>query len=144
MERRWLGQRDLSVPVLTLGTASFAPGPWSGTDAAQARRLVDLWLELGVNMFDTANVYANGNAEVTLGCAIQGRRDKVLISTTDGLRSGPGEHDVGCSRRHLLEAVDGSLRRLPDLLPGCLRVAERYSCVEQLATGGGAARDIEA
>lgn len=112
MERRWLGDRALSVPLLTLGTASFAAGPWSGSDPGEARRLVDICLDAGLNMFDTADVYSDGNAEAVLGQAIEGRRDRVIVSTKAGLRSGPGEHDVGSSRSHLLDAVDGMLRRL--------------------------------
>ncbi|GAB4353165.1 MAG: aldo/keto reductase [Oricola sp.] len=112
MERRWLGDNALSVPVLTLGTASFSPGPWSGSDPGGARRLIDVCLDAGLNMFDTADVYSGGNAEAVLGQAIEGRRDRVIISTKAGLRSGPGEHDVGSSRGHLRAAVDGMLRRL--------------------------------
>ena len=112
MERRWLGDRALSVPVLTLGTASFVPGMWSGAEADGARRLVDLCLDAGLNMFDTADVYADGNAEAILGQAISGRRDRVVISTKAGLRSGPGVDDIGSSPRHLRDAVERSLRRL--------------------------------
>ncbi|QFT67744.1 General stress protein 69 [Labrenzia sp. THAF35] len=112
MDRRWLGDRALSVPVLSLGTASFTSGPWSGNDAGAARRLVDICLDEGLNMFDTADVYAGGNAEMVLGQAINGRRDKVIISTKAGLRTGAGEHDVGSSRGHLLTAVEGMLSRL--------------------------------
>ncbi|GAB4519223.1 MAG: aldo/keto reductase [Roseibium sp.] len=112
MERRWLGVSALSVPVLSLGAASFTSGPWSGSDAREARRLVDICLDEGLNMFDTADVYSGGNAEMVLGQAVEGRRDKVIISTKAGLRNGPGEHDVGSSRSHLLAAVDGMLSRL--------------------------------
>lgn len=112
MERRWLGDSALSVPVLSLGTASFSSGPWSGSDPAEARRLVDISLDAGLNMFGTADVYSGGNAETVLGRAIAGRRDRVIISTKAGLRSGSGEHEVGSSRGHLKAAVDGMLRRL--------------------------------
>ncbi len=112
MQRRWLGDHALSVPVLTLGTASFAPGAWSGGDVAEARRMVDICLDAGLNMFDTADVYSGGNAERVLGQALAGRRDRALISTKVGLRSGPGPDEVGASRRHLLAAVDGMLQRL--------------------------------
>lgn len=112
MERRWLGERALSVPVLTLGTASFAPRSWSGDDASGARRMVDICLDAGLNMFDTADVYSGGTAEEVLGQAIAGRRDRVIISGKAGLRSGPAPEDAGSSRRHLTEAVEGSLRRL--------------------------------
>ena len=112
MERRWLGDRALSMPALTLGTASFSPGPWSSADPSEAKRLVDLCLDAGLNMFDTADVYFGGNAERMLGLAIKGRRDQVIISTKAGMRSGPGEHEVGSSRIHLRAAVDGMLRHL--------------------------------
>jgi aryl-alcohol dehydrogenase-like predicted oxidoreductase len=97
---------------MALGTASFSPGSWSGSGASGARRLVDICLDAGLNMFDTADVYSNGNAEVVLGQAIAKRRDKVIISTKAGLRSGSGEYDVGSSRNHLQSAVDDMLRRL--------------------------------
>jgi aryl-alcohol dehydrogenase-like predicted oxidoreductase len=112
MQRRWLGDHALSVPVLTLGTASFSSGAWSGSDVVEARRLIDICFEAGLNMFDTADVYAGGNAETVLGQALTGRREKALISTKVGLRSGPDVNDVGCSRKHLLNSVDGMLRRL--------------------------------
>lgn len=113
MQRRWLGNQQLAVPVLTLGTASFSPvSSWSSEGGTEAHRLVDICLDAGLNMFDTADVYANGNAEVVLGRAIAGRRDKVIISSKAGLRSGPGAHDVGTSRQHLIDAVDGMLSRL--------------------------------
>src|SRR6476469_6768366 len=116
MEYRKLGGSGLMVPALSLGTGTFGGAgflqPWGSTQAAEARRLVDLCLEAGLNMFDSADVYSDGLAEEVLGQAIQGRRDQVLISTKAAFRSGPGINDVGTSRQHLREAVEGSLRRL--------------------------------
>lgn len=117
MEYRQLGSSGLKVPVLSFGTGTFGGkgdffAAWGATDAAGARRLVDLCLEAGVTMFDSADVYSDGLAEEILGKAIAGRRDKVLISTKATFRRGDGPNDVGSSRFHLVEAVDGALRRL--------------------------------
>ena len=117
MEHRRLGRSGLMVPVLSMGTATFSgsePGvrPWGNTNAEQARDLVDICLEAGLTMFDSADVYSAGNSEKTLGHAIKGRRDKVLISTKATFRHGPGPNDVGSSRFALIRAVEGSLQRL--------------------------------
>lgn len=116
MEHRKLGASGLQVPVLTLGTATFGGAPqfksWGSTGAREATRLVDLCLEAGLSMFDTADMYSGGLSEEVLGAAIKGRRDKVLISTKANFRMGPGVNDVGSSRQHLLKACDASLRRL--------------------------------
>ncbi|XXT04336.1 aldo/keto reductase [Sorangium sp. So ce363] len=75
-------------------------------------RLVDISLEAGMNMFDSADIYSNGLAEEILGQAIKGRRDQVIISTKATFRSGSGPNDVGSSRYHLVRSVEGALRRL--------------------------------
>ena len=79
---------------------------WGTTDATEARRLLDICLDAGVTMFDTADVYSLGESERVLGEAIKGRRDKVLISTKATFRFGDGPNDVGSSRQHLLAAID--------------------------------------
>ncbi|KYG05303.1 aldo/keto reductase [Sorangium cellulosum] len=117
MEFRLLGGSGFKVPVLSLGTGTFGGGNeffrgWGATDVAEATRLVDVSLEAGMNMFDSADVYSNGLAEEILGQAIKGRRDRVIISTKATFRFGPGPNDVGSSRHHLLRSVEGSLRRL--------------------------------
>ena len=117
MEQRQLGGSGFMVPALTLGTGTFGGGneffkAWGASDVAEATRLVDICLEAGVSMFDSADSYSNGMAEEILGKAIKGRRDKVLISTKGSFRRGPGPNDVGSSRHSLLRAVDASLRRL--------------------------------
>jgi aryl-alcohol dehydrogenase-like predicted oxidoreductase len=116
MDYRKLGSSGLSVPALTLGTGTFGTSgvmkAWGSTDAAEATRLVDIALEAGLNMFDSADVYSDGHSEEVLGQAIKGRRDKVLISTKGTFRSGPGPNDVGSSRQHLISSVESSLRRL--------------------------------
>ncbi|HEY0944303.1 MAG TPA: aldo/keto reductase [Opitutaceae bacterium] len=117
MEFRKLGSSGLKVPALSLGTATFGGrgdffGAWGASDVAEATRLVDLCLEAGLTMFDSADVYSDGAAEQILGAAIKGRRDQVLISTKGALRHGDGPNDVGSSRFHLTRAVEGSLRRL--------------------------------
>ena len=107
----------MKVPVFTLGTGTFGGrGPlfssWGSTDVEEAKRLVSICLEAGLNMFDSADVYSDGLSEEILGKAIQGRRDQVLISTKATFRAGDGPNDVGSSRHHLIRAVEGSLRRL--------------------------------
>ena len=117
MEYRQLGASGLMVPALTLGTGTFGGGneffkAWGATDVAEARRLVDICLEAGLNMFDSADGYSNGLAEEILGQAIKGRRGEVLVSTKGTFRRGPGANDLGSSRHHLVRAVEASLRRL--------------------------------
>jgi aryl-alcohol dehydrogenase-like predicted oxidoreductase len=85
---------------------------WGSTEEAEATRLVDVALEAGLNMFDSADIYSGGRSEEVLGAAIKGRRDQVLISTKGTFRSGPGPNDVGSSRQHLTASVESSLRRL--------------------------------
>jgi len=117
MEYRRLGASGFQVPALSMGTGTFGGGndffaAWGRTDAAGARRLVDICLEAGLSMFDSADVYSGGLAEEVLGQAIAGRRDQVIVSTKATFRAGPGPNDVGSSRHHLRAAVEGSLRRL--------------------------------
>jgi aryl-alcohol dehydrogenase-like predicted oxidoreductase len=117
MEYRQLGSSGLRVPSLSFGTATFGGtgplfGAWGRSDEAEARRLVDVCLDAGVTLFDTADVYSNGASESVLGAAIKGRRDQVLVSTKTGLPLGDGPQDWGASRSRLIRAVDGSLRRL--------------------------------
>jgi aryl-alcohol dehydrogenase-like predicted oxidoreductase len=116
MEYRLLGGSGFKVPVLSLGTGTFGGGEnlkaWGATGPAEATRLLDICLEAGLTMFDTADMYSAGAAEDVLGHAIKGRRDKVIISTKATFRTGPGPNDLGSSRYHLLQAVEGSLRRL--------------------------------
>ncbi len=117
MEYRKLGHSGFKVPVLTLGTGTFGgKGPlfssWGENGVPEATRLVDICLEAGLTMFDSADVYSDGQAEQILGGAIKGRRDQVLISTKATFRAGSGPNDVGSSRQHLTAAIEGSLRRL--------------------------------
>jgi aryl-alcohol dehydrogenase-like predicted oxidoreductase len=117
MEFRTLGHSGLKVPVLSFGTGTFGGGneffrAWGATDVAEATRLVDICLEAGVNLFDTADIYSDGLSETVLGKAIAGRRSEVLISTKATFRMGPGPNDLGSSRLHLIRACEASLRRL--------------------------------
>jgi len=117
MEYRKVGGSDLQVSVLTLGTATFGGAneffrAWGETDAAEATSLVDISLDAGVTLFDSADAYSNGLAEEILGKAIAGRRNRLLISTKAAFRTGPGPDDIGSSRKHLFEACEASLRRL--------------------------------
>ena len=117
MQFRQLGGSGFKVPVLSLGTGTFGGGneffkSWGASDVAEATRLVDICLEAGMTMFDSADVYSGGMAEEILGQAIKGRRNQVLISTKGTFRTGAGPNDLGSSRLHLTEAVEASLRRL--------------------------------
>ncbi|MCM6774924.1 aldo/keto reductase [Nocardia sp. CDC159] len=117
MEYRRLGASGLLVPVLSFGAGTFGGrgelfSAWGDTDARQARRLVDIGLDAGVTMFDTADVYSDGASEEVLGEAIRGRRDRVLLSTKASLPTGPGPGDAGSGRSRLIGAVDAALRRL--------------------------------
>ncbi|MFL6464299.1 MAG: aldo/keto reductase [Bryobacteraceae bacterium] len=117
MEYRQLGYSGLKVPALSFGTATFGGGSeffkaWGSTDVAEATRLVDICLEAGLNMFDTADVYSKGISEEILGQAVAGRRHEVLIGTKASFRMGPGVNDLGNSRHHLIRACEASLRRL--------------------------------
>jgi aryl-alcohol dehydrogenase-like predicted oxidoreductase len=117
MEYRQLGASGLKVPALTLGTGTFGGGneffkAWGVSGVAEATRLVDICLDAGLTMFDSADVYSGGLAEEILGQAIKGKRDKLLISTKGTFPRGPGPNDLGSSRHHLMRAVDASLRRL--------------------------------
>ncbi|HVK66137.1 MAG TPA: aldo/keto reductase, partial [Polyangium sp.] len=117
MEYRQLGGSGLKVPVLSFGTGTFGGSgeffkAWGSSDVAEATRLVDVCLDAGLTMFDSADIYSGGAAEEILGRALQGRRDRVLISTKGTFRAGTGPNDVGSSRSHLLRSVDASLARL--------------------------------
>eukprot|EP01136_Pigoraptor_vietnamica_P042181 Opistho-1_new@16027 len=139
MEYRQLGASGLRVPVLSFGTGTFGGtgllfGAWGTSDAAEARRLIDICLEAGVNLFDTADVYSNGASEEVLGEAIRDRRDSVLISTKTGLPMGDGPADWGVSRSRLIAAVEASLKRLGtdhiDILQ--LHALDAHTPVEEL------------
>lgn len=117
MEHRFLGRSGLKVPVLCFGTGTFGGKGdffqgFGSSDVAEATRLVDVCLEAGLNMFDSADSYSMGLAEEILGQAIKGRRDEVIISTKATFNCGPGPNDVGSSRYHLIKSCEASLRRL--------------------------------
>jgi aryl-alcohol dehydrogenase-like predicted oxidoreductase len=117
MEYRQLGGSGLKVPALSFGTSSFGGvgklfQAWGNTGEEEARRMIDICLEAGVNLFDTGDVYSDGRAEEILGKAIAGKRGQVLLSTKATFRLGVGPNDVGSSRYHLRQSIEGSLRRL--------------------------------
>jgi aryl-alcohol dehydrogenase-like predicted oxidoreductase len=117
MEYRQLGHSGLKVPALSFGAGTFGGGneffrAWGDTGVDEARRLVDICLDAGVNLFDTADIYSNGLSEEVLGKAVAGKRNRVLISTKAAFRMGEGPNNIGSSRHHLVESVEGSLRRL--------------------------------
>jgi len=119
MEYRLLGRSGLKVPELCFGCGTFGGSDeffdaWGATsDIAEARKIVDICMEAGLNFFDTADIYSMGRSETVLGGAIKHlRREDVLISTKATFRSGQGPNDVGSSRYHLIQSVEQSLKRL--------------------------------
>jgi len=116
MEYRQLGHSGLRVSALTLGTMTFGGrGHWTrvgATEVDTATRQVDMCLDAGVNLIDTADVYSEGLSEEVVGKTLKGRRDRVLIATKARFAMGDGPNDAGLSRHHLIRACEASLRRL--------------------------------
>ena len=118
MEHRRLGASGFSVPALSFGTATFGGkgdffSQWGATDVDEARRLVDICMDAGVCMFDSADIYSDGAAEQILGQAIKHhKRDALILSTKATFRFGEAANSVGSSRYHLIEAVEKALKRL--------------------------------
>ncbi|HEX8777270.1 MAG TPA: aldo/keto reductase, partial [Rhodanobacter sp.] len=111
MDYRYLGRSGFRVPALGLGTGTFGgKGPlfsaWGRSGVAEAKRLVDLCLDAGANLFDSADVDSDGAAEEILGAALQGRRERAIVSTKLTLRAGDSPNDVGASRHHLVRGVE--------------------------------------
>ena len=117
MEFRQLGYSGFKVPVLSLGTGTFGGSGeffkgFGNSQEEEATRLVDICLDHGLNMFDSADTYSMGLAEEILGKAIKGKRDRVIISTKTTFTMGPGPNDVGSSRYKIVKSCEDSLRRL--------------------------------
>jgi aryl-alcohol dehydrogenase-like predicted oxidoreductase len=117
MEYRYLGTSGFKVPALGFGAGTFGgKGPlfsaWGNTDIEEAKRLIGICLDAGVNLFDTADVYSDGASESILGAALKGRREQAIISTKLTLRAGDGPNDIGASRHHLITGVERALKRL--------------------------------
>ncbi|HEX6522952.1 MAG TPA: aldo/keto reductase [Streptosporangiaceae bacterium] len=116
MEYRALGRSGLRISVLTMGTMTFGgSGPFANvgtTDVAEARRQVDMCLDAGINLIDTADVYSNGQSEEILGQVLQGRRDRVLVATKVRMPMGTEPNDAGLSHHHIVSGCEASLRRL--------------------------------
>lgn len=117
MEYRQLGSAGLRVPVLSFGTATFGGGSeffraWGSTQVEEATRLINVCLDAGVNLFDTANIYSRGMSEDILGQALKGNRNRALISTKSTFKMGDEPNDWGSSRYHIIKACEESLKRL--------------------------------
>jgi aryl-alcohol dehydrogenase-like predicted oxidoreductase len=118
MQYSMLGSSGLVVSKLAFGAMLFSAGSSQimksiyKVDSTVADQLISRSLEAGVNFFDTADAYANGDSETILGAALKGRRDDVIIATKVGIRSGPGLNQSGLSRRHIISSCEESLRRL--------------------------------
>jgi aryl-alcohol dehydrogenase-like predicted oxidoreductase len=149
MEYRQLGRSGLRVSVLTLGTMTFGGrggfAAVGATDVNGARRQVDMCLDAGVNLIDTADVYSRGLSEEITGEVLAGRRDDVLLSTKVRMTMGPGPNDAGLSRHHIIAGCEASLRRLGtdhiDIYhvhewDGQTRLEETLSALDTLVTSG--------
>ena len=117
MNYRLLGRTGLRVSELSLGAMTFGQPRSSGyavqqLDTAAVRQLIDIALDAGVNLIDTADVYGGGASEEALGEALAGRRDRILVATKLHGPTGTGPNDLGQSRHHIIEACEASLRRL--------------------------------
>jgi aryl-alcohol dehydrogenase-like predicted oxidoreductase len=149
MEYRQLGASGLQVSVISLGTMTFGgKGKFADvgtTGVDDAREQVDLALEAGVNLIDTADVYSDGMSEEIVGDVLAGRRDDVLVATKARFAMGAGPNDAGLSRHHLIRACEASLRRLRtdyvDLYQvhewdGRTPVEETLAALDHLVTSG--------
>ncbi|WP_025762106.1 aldo/keto reductase [Dyadobacter tibetensis] len=150
MEYRQLGASGLRVPVLSFGTGTFGGTgdffkTWGNTGVDEAKKMVNLCLDAGLNLFDTADVYSQGLSEEILGQAIHGLRDQVLISSKATFKMGKGPNDFGSSRHHLIKSCENSLSRLKtDYLDiyhmhgfdGITPVEETLSALENLVQSG--------
>jgi aryl-alcohol dehydrogenase-like predicted oxidoreductase len=117
MDYRQLGHSGLKVSSLSFGAGTFGGKgdffqAWGSTDVQGAKRIIDICLDAGVNLFDTADIYSNGASEEVLGEAMQGKRDQLLISSKATFRFGDGPNNVGSSRYHLIRSCEQSLKRL--------------------------------
>jgi aryl-alcohol dehydrogenase-like predicted oxidoreductase len=149
MEQRRFGNSGLSVSVLSFGTMTIGGrdrfGKMGNLNVADTSRILDICREAGVTTLDTADVYSLGGAEEILGEALAGRRDDFVLVTKAFVRLGNGPHDVGLSRKHLVQACEASLRRLRtdyiDLYMGhqpdmCVSVEETLRAFDDLVTQG--------
>ena len=116
MDYRQLGRSGLRVSALTLGTMTFGGrdkfANVGTTDVEGATRQIDMCLEAGINLIDTADVYSGGLSEEIVGRAVRGRRDRVLLATKARMPMGDGPNDAGLSRHHIIRACEASLRRM--------------------------------
>ena len=116
MEYRLLGASGLEVSVLSFGTMTLGGegrfAAMGNVQVEEARRQVEICIDAGVNLFDTADIYSFGKSEEVLGQALGARRKEIVLATKVFVRLGPGTNKAGLSRRHILEACDASLRRL--------------------------------
>jgi aryl-alcohol dehydrogenase-like predicted oxidoreductase len=110
MERRTLGATGISVSTLALGTMMF--GSFGNADHDDSVRIIRRAIDGGINFLDTANVYSGGESEQIVGTAIAGRRDEIVLATKFAMPMGEDPNDAGGSRRHIMRAVEDSLRRL--------------------------------
>lgn len=117
MEYRQLGNSGLKVSALSFGTATFAGKTeffkaWGSTEVEEAKTMVRICIDAGINLFDTANVYSRGGSEEVLGEALKGIRNEILISTKATFTMYEGPNDYGSSRHHIIRQCEESLRRL--------------------------------
>lgn len=112
MEMRQLGGSGLMVSELCLGTMIFGEQTERSTPGDVAEEMIHRYLDAGGNFIDTANVYGDGRSEEIVGQALRGRRADVVLATKVRFRRGKGPNNIGLSRRHIMQEVENSLRRL--------------------------------
>ena len=116
MEYRLLGASGLEVSVLSFGTMTLGGegrfNAMGNVQVEEARRLIEICIDAGVNLFDTADIYSFGKSEEVLGQALGTRRKEIVLATKAFVRLAPGANQSGLSRRHIMEACEASLRRL--------------------------------
>ncbi len=116
MEYRQLGRSGLRVSLHTLGTMTFGGvglfAKTGSTGVAEARRMIDLSVDHGVNIIDTSNIYSTGKSEEIIGEAIQGKSSQLLVATKVRFGMGKGPNEAGLSRFHIIEECHNSLKRL--------------------------------
>ena len=116
MELRFLGNSGLQMSVISLGTMTFGGegrfGKMGNIQAEEARRMIEISMDAGVNTIDTADIYSSGKSEVVVGAALGSRRKDVILATKVFNRMGPLAHDIGLSRKHIIDGCEASLRRL--------------------------------
>ena len=108
MQYRKMGRTGLKVSAICLGSSTYG----SQVNEIEAIDIIESALAAGVNFFDTADAYTEGRSEEIVGKALKGKRQSVVLATKVGHRTGPDVNDAGLSRKHIMQGIEDSLRRL--------------------------------